>query len=145
LATLTDKLWQGGALVSIKVMQTQSQVESLKNAGLPFATPTVIIGLIDTGASRTVIESRIIKSMNLLQHGPVAIQTPSTGASFVVRDSYGATLVLGENEPDPLVVTVLAIEADIASQGFFALIGCDVLSRCVLTYDGPSGTYTLAW
>jgi hypothetical protein len=129
---LTDKLWQGGALVSIKVMQTQSQVESLKNAGLPFATPPVI-------------ESRIIKSMNLLQHGPVAIQTPSTGASFVVRDSYGATLVLGENEPDPLVVTVLAIEADIASQGFFALIGCDVLSRCVLTYDGPSGTYTLAW
>src|SRR5258705_476483 len=62
LATLTDKLWQGGALVSIKVMQTQSQVEALKDAGLPFATPTVIIGLIDTGASRTVIESRIIKS-----------------------------------------------------------------------------------
>ena len=141
----TGKLQGGSALVDIKVMQTQMQVDALKKANLPFAIPTAILGLIDTGASRTVIDSRVVKAMNLERHGPVPIQTPSTGGGFVVRDSYGATLVFGENGPTPLVVTVLAIEADIATHGYFALVGCDVLDRCVLTYDGPAGAFTLAW
>jgi hypothetical protein len=51
--------------------------------------------------------------------------------------------VVGEGQPHPLVTNVLAIEADLASEGFLALIGRDILDHCIFTLNGPAGTFHL--
>ena len=70
----------------------------------------------------------------------------STGlAGSEPRDVFDASLVLGEGESDPLESTVEVIQCDFASRGFYALIGRDILCRCVLTYDGPANMFHLSW
>ena len=136
---------QHGATVFVKVMQSPEYVEALKRAGQPYATPVSVLGLLDTGASGTALDAQIIAQMRLLQRGTVAIHTPSTGPDLIYRDQYDATLVLGEMESPPLAATLPVIESEFASRGFFALIGRDILCRCILTYDGPAGTFRLSW
>jgi hypothetical protein len=53
--------------------------------------------------------------------------------------------VLGEGQGDALVLTLSVIESDFAAQGFFALIGRDVLKSCRLIYDGPAEKLTIEW
>lgn len=143
MAVLTGAIGPLGAIVEVKVMQGAQRVAALKKAGLPFATPQVIVGLVDTGASCSAIDRIVVAGLNLQHRGIVAIHTPSTGAGFVQCNQYDISLVLGESQPDPLELTLPVIESDFASQGFLALIGRDVLRRCVLTFDGPSGRFTL--
>jgi hypothetical protein len=42
-------------------------------------------------------------------------------------------------------LTLQITEAELASQGFFVLIGRDILDSCVLTYDGPRSRFTLEY
>jgi hypothetical protein len=42
-----------------------------------------------------------------------------------------------------MAVTVPVIQCDFSTQGFDALIGRDVLERCVFTFDGPKDTFRL--
>ena len=54
-----------------------------------------------------------------------------------------AILTIGAGRPGSLAVVCQVIECELASQGFFALIGRDVLSKCILTYDGPADRFIL--
>ena len=80
--------------------------------------------------------------MSLLHRGTAEVHTPSTGLGVEHRDVFDASLVLGEGESNPLESTVEVIQCDFASRGFYALIGRDILCRCVLTYDGPANMFT---
>ena len=44
-----------------------------------------------------------------------------------------------------MFLTLPVIESDFASQGFFALIGRDVLQFRRLIYDGPTDAFELVW
>ena len=57
----------------------------------------------------------------------------------------GVAIFSSPNEA-PLVIPLLSVaELPLANQGFEALIGRDVLSRCVLVYNGKVDQYTLAF
>ena len=73
----------------------------------------------------------------------MSVHTPSTNGGYVQKNAYDVSIVLGEGQPNPLVKNVLAIEADLASQGFLALIGRDILEHCAFTLDGPAGMFRL--
>ncbi len=83
--------------------------------------------------------------LGLEVRGRTSIHTPSTGMAYVVRDQFEAHLVLGAAGRDALSQTLLVIESDFANQGFFALVGRDLLDLCVFHYDGPSGRFRLRW
>lgn len=73
--------------------------------------------------------------------------TPSTGAQPHITDQYDASLQIysAMNEP-PLEIPVIAVVAsELRVQGIDALIGRDVLSRCLLWYNGGLGFFTLAF
>jgi hypothetical protein len=136
---------QHDAMAWVKVMQSPEYVDALKKAGERYATPISILGILDTGASVSALDAQIIARMSLLDRGYAEIHTPSTGLGIEYRGVYDASLVLGENEPSPLTSTVEVIRCEFASRGFYALIGRDILCRCILTYDGPANTYHLSW
>jgi hypothetical protein len=134
-----------GATVWTKVMQSPEYVDALKKAGLKYATPFSVIGILDTGANVSALDSQVIRGMSLLHRGTAEVHTPSTGLGVEHRDVFDASLVLGEGESDPLESTVEVIQCDFAGRGFYALIGRDILCRCVLTYDGPANMFHLSW
>lgn len=134
-----------GATLFVRVMQSEDYVAALKQSGRPFAVPVSVPAILDTGASGSAIDREIVAQLSLPQLGSVEIHTPSTGTNVEFRDLHDATVVIGGGDPDPLVVTTGLIECEFASRGFFALIGRDILSRCVLEFNGPAGTFTLSW
>lgn len=134
-----------GATVYLKVMQSPDYVAALKKAGLAFRTPTSVLAILDTGASGTALDSALIRQMSLLFRDTVPVHTPTTGPNLVYRNQFDATCVIGETEDVPLSATIPVIESEFASRGFFALIGRDVLRRCILTYNGPDDRFTLSW
>lgn len=140
---LSGNVGRHGPMIHIKVMQTPERVEARKKAGLGFATPITILGLIDTGASRCAIDRTIIAGLDLRKRGSMSIHTPSTDGGYIQRNSYDVSIILGEGQPNPLVRNALVVEADLASQGFHALIGRDILSCCIFTFDGPAGMFRL--
>jgi hypothetical protein len=134
-----------GPMVDVKVMQSHQRSAAFKKRGLPFPQPVTVMGLIDTGASCSALDIGVANRLGLQSRGFTLIHTPSTGSEYVSRQQFDACLVLGEHERRPLVVTLPVIEAELASQGFFVLIGRDVLNKCTFTYDGKKNNFTLRY
>ena len=140
---LKGKTNERGLMIDIKVLQSEQRVYALKEAEQQFAPPVTIIGLLDTGAGSTALDRGIVQRLGLQPRGITRIHTPSTGDKYEIRNLYDACLVIGEGFPTPLVVTVPVLECDLASEGFYALIGNDILGKCFLMYDGPAKAFTL--
>ena len=119
-------------------MASPQLVTKLREAGLPWPQPVIVRALIDTGASGSVLDRSMIAQLGLISKGTTSIHTPSTGSAYETREIFDASVILGPDAPRPLVLTVAFIESDLASEGFLALIGWDVLEHCILTCDGPS-------
>ena len=126
-------------------MATPQRVALLKAAGMAFPSPFEVLGLIDTGAMTSVIDPRIMTRLGLESHGLVLIHTPSTSGENVLREQVDIEFVLGDGKPDPRTFTVGAIKTELAVAGFLVLIGWDVLMKCKLECNGPSGVYTLTY
>lgn len=110
--------------------------------------PVPIFALIDTGASNTRVDPSILKQLALSPTGQVSVNTPSTGSATVVTDQYDVIIFIpGAIETHlPLVrQNVGVILSGLVQQGIHALIGRDVLAECLLTYNGPNGTFTLSY
>lgn len=43
------------------------------------------------------------------------------------------------------VTTVLAFECELISQGFSAILGCDVLLQTLFVLNGPKGEFSIEW
>lgn len=145
MGRLEGVLTERGPMVDVKLMLTAQRVAALKRAGRPFPQPMTVRALIDTGASCSAIDRNLARGLDLQPSGIVPIHTPSTGSAYEERLQYDVSMVLGEDQDNPLVVTMPVIESDFASEGFLALVGRNVLDLCVLVYDGPARTFTLEW
>jgi predicted aspartyl protease len=142
---LTGKIERQGPFIDVTVMATHQRVSSLKAAGLPFPQPQTIRALIDTGASCSVLDRNVSTALGLAPTSTTLVHTPSTGSNYAMRDVFDVSLTLGASKPDPATFTLGVIASDLASEGFLALIGWDVLAQCVLTCDGPASVFTLTF
>lgn len=110
--------------------------------------PINIQGLIDTGASNTCVDPAVLTALGLTPTGSTMMNTPSTGAQAVPVDTYDISLVVYAAQPhSPLIHHTIPVVCSelLASQGFHALIGRDILKSCLLMYDGQSGIFSLAF
>lgn len=73
--------------------------------------------------------------------------TPSTGAKPQTADQYDVSLtIIGAAGSTPLNLRTLPVAAaELLHQGFEALLGRDILQQCLLTYNGSTGEFTLAF
>jgi len=136
----------GPVLVAV-LNVTQSRASALAAAGQPVPPMQRLSALVDTEASCTCVDPEIIQTLGLTPTGSTTILTPSTGATGHTTDQYDASLqIYHTTEESPLSIPVIAIVASVLRvQGIDALIGRDVLKYCLLSYNGQSGFFTLAF
>ena len=141
------KIEANGLTMNVQIGVSAARQASLTPTSPAIPKPLVVTGIADTGASITCIDPAIIQALGLIAIGKTAMTTPSTGANPVMCDLYDVSLAIYSTTPEPpcRIPTLAVVESDLDHQGFQVLIGRDVLSKCMLIYDGRTGTYTLAF
>ncbi len=138
-----------GPIVTAFVMVSAARQRALTDLKQPVPPPQRIKGLIDTGASGTCVDPSVLTALGLTPTGSVQVHSPTTGMEPVSKDQYDIGLAIpGAHDMHPALIVanlpVLASEL-LDAQGIHALIGRDVLSRCLLSYDGTTNFFTLCY
>lgn len=138
----------GGPIVTAYVAVSNPRGQALQAAGQPIPAPVPIQALVDTGASGTCIDPAVLSQLQIPQSGSVMVHTPTTGATPAAAAQYDVALIIPgatSNDP-PLVFETIPVMASQLhqAQGIHALIGRDILSRCVLLYNGTA-YFTIAY
>jgi len=131
-------------MVSIARQQAISQ----SGGAIP---PSVVANLlVDTGASCTNIDDKIIQLLGLVPTGSVPVHTPSTGLTPVVQQVYDIGLVISAPPTVGLsmpyfVSNMPVTAADFSAQNIDGLLGRDILQACRMTYSGPQNMLMLSF
>jgi len=113
--------------------------EALRAAKQPIPTPVQLVGMIDTGATGTVIQDGIAAKLRLQPVGTVYINTPSSANVLCYR--YTVRFLF----PNNVVVDSIVIEAPLQGQPIQCLIGRDILAHGVFVYIGYMNQFTLSF
>jgi Aspartyl protease len=147
VAHFTLQTSPNGPILNALVAVSQARSAALTAADQEIPNSVPVFALVDTGASCTCVDPAVLASLKLTPTGNVSVNTPSTGATPHSADQYDVALIVPAANGPPLIFqTIPVISSDLLSaQGFHALIGRDILDRCVLIYNGHMGQFTLAF
>ena len=143
----TQTISSDGPLIDVNINASIERLRALQDSGQPVPNAIKVKGLIDTGASTTCIDTSVVEALRLETKGDVPVITPSTGDQPINVDYYDITLLIfaSMDQPPLLNTTLLVAELPIQNQGFQTIIGRDMLSQCVLIYNGATNEYTLSF
>ena len=142
---LSISISAAGPVIDIGIGVTEARAKALQAAGKVVPPARKIRGLIDTGASCTAVDTKVLKMFHLQPTGSVPIHTPSTQGIARNADQYDVRLHLLHSDMVLPIDAVPVVDAALANQGIEALIGRDILSRCLFVYDGQSAMFSLAF
>jgi hypothetical protein len=138
----------GRPIVVLYVLPPAYHMASLAEEDQPTPQPRRVSALVDTGASQTHVEKAVLDDFGLAPVGQTHVHTSTTGDAPILADTYAVLLFHGEAGGDENVMAwnlpVIAAE-DLSRLGVQALLGRDVLARCLLVYDGCDGRVTIAF
>jgi len=114
---------------------------------MPIPPPVEGTALIDTGATRSAIDSSVVWALGLVPKTTVNI-VGSTGVQD--QDGFAVRFVFPDFpyipgqilQFDPEIVTA---SPTLALCGLTALLGRDFLTHMILIYDGKAGRYTICF
>lgn len=144
----TLNLEPNGPIVNAAVFVSAGRRAALESAGQPIPQPRIVRALVDTGASFTSVEPQVLQNLNLTPTGTIEIVTPSTGDQTHTTETYDVDFAIGAAPGEsPLVIPNLRIAASqlFLRQGIHALLGRDVLNRCILVYNGSVNSFSLCF
>lgn len=132
-------LQHAGPRVQISLSPLEEQIKSLTDRGKDIPTPVVGHALIDTGASSTCIDQDAANRAGLavVDSGPMH---SATHANEIVPIFAGLMKIHGLSN----IEAGRAYGVNLDSQGLIALIGRDVLSKCILVYNGIDNSFSLS-
>ncbi|MCI0703328.1 MAG: hypothetical protein L0241_19795 [Planctomycetia bacterium] len=144
-----------GVQVQAQITISRPRLLHLRQTRQSIPPPVSVIAILDTGAERTCVDPAVIARLNLPNRtsGFAAAPGVSTGPAIFGGASFSLTYEAGlvilhpvTKPPSNLIVHELEVdELPLAQFGIEAVIGRDVLASCVLVYNGPAGSVTLAY
>jgi predicted aspartyl protease len=135
-----------GPLMDAFVGVSDARRTALQSLNQPIPNPIQVRALIDTGASGTCVDPSVMTALALTPKGQIQMCTPSTGAVPHTADQYDVSIFIPCGANPAFVRRTLGVACvELAAQGFHVLIGRDILRACLLTYNGTTGSFTLAY
>jgi len=137
-----------GAMVAVEIGQSRSEVQRLRNAARPIATPVSLQALLDTGAECSCVDPQALATLTLPLANIGIVNIPALGGLTPVAQHETCLTVLhpsGDARRNLVVDGLLVAETFLATLGYQVLIGRDVLSRCRFVYDGPGNWFRLSY
>ena len=136
-----------GPVINIGISISKQRRAALIKEGFTVPDIQAVRALLDTGASGTCVDPSVLEALKLTPTGTIQIHTPSSGSTPAEAEQYDVgILVPGQQNQHPLIEdTVPVTSAVLSVQGIGALIGRDILSRCLFIYNGASSSFTLAF
>ena len=143
---LTLPITPTGPLLDFICGLSTPRTDALQKAGLSVPAPIRVRGLVDTGASITGVDPQILRSLGAVSTGTVPLHTPSTkSAAPHIANQFDVSITLVHPMITRTWFAIPVIESELAHQGIQALIGRDILSFCLMTYDGQAGTFCVGF
>lgn len=130
-----------GPILSTEISVPRKLAEQWSKVEHVLPVPQVGVALIDTGASRTCVDRQAVSALAIPPIGVERVYTPQGNEDqykYPARISFPGTTL-------PSVEYGSVFGAQLREQGLIALIGRDLLSHFVFTYNGPGGLITLAY
>ena len=129
-----------GPRVQIALSLLKEQIDAIGGKGEEVSAPVVGYALVDTGASSTCFDKNAADQAGLpiVDSGPMH---SATHANETVPIYAGSLTIQGVN------INLLAHRAygvNLSEQGLIGLIGRDVLSKCILIYNGPDSSFSIS-
>ena len=104
------------------------------------AVPCInLLGMIDTGASGTLVQSAAFPQLGIESYTSVRLRTAST-IEPLLRGKFRIRVVLTPT----VAFEVDAVEGALIGQNVQCLIGRDTLEEVVFTYDGPNSRFSIS-
>ena len=145
---VTCPLAPEGAMVDVRIGWSAGQIRTLRAAHWPIPQAVDLRAIIDTGADVSALDRSVVQSLQLPVGGIIPANVPGgSGLIFTSEHEAGLTNLApqGSGQADLIVSDLLVLELDLASLGYQALIGRDILARCRFLYDGPHRQFTLEY
>lgn len=137
-----------GPVVQAAIMVSHARRQALTEAGQPIPDPQRILALLDTGASISAVDPSVLLALGLSPTGESEIHTPSTNGTPAKADTYDVSVAILAGRTGDLHFisdTIRVTSSGLAGLGLQALIGTDILNKCIFTYNGSDSCFTLAY
>ncbi|MBL8796629.1 MAG: hypothetical protein JNM56_22195 [Planctomycetia bacterium] len=139
-----------GAFIEVGIGLSFADAQAQRQAGKPMPPAAKVMALIDTGAEASAVDAKVLTPLYNLGIQPtrfVFVNVGAVGAGPIPE--YPVTLSIGTTPGSRRAGLTLRNQAmlahDLAPLGYQAVLGRDVLSHCMLIYDGPGQSVTLAY
>ena len=135
----------GMPLIDVDIGVAQARAEQLIKAKWPVPPLVRARLLIDSGASSTNIDSKIILALAIPPRGITQIHTPSTGVTPHSASLFDISLQVSVPPQTMRFPALLTVGSDFSASGIDGLLGRDVLANALWVYDGVAKRYSLCF
>lgn len=140
-----NHLVHAGPILQVEVAIPSALAQHLTEHNLPIPPSVSGFALIDTGATRSCID---VQAISTLEVSSIGITTTMTAAGPAQQNLYPARFRFPGEGLEIEFSSVVGVDLrgqSVGDQPLIALIGRDVLSRCILIYNGLGGFFTLGF
>ena len=133
-----------GPVLPVEVAIPSALSKYLASHSQHIPSPVAGFALIDTGATRSCADTSVIAALGV---NPIGVTFLGTASGRSQHNLYPAKFsfpaIKFEVEFGSVVGVNLA-QQSVGGRQIIALIGRDVLAQCLLVYNGPKGSFSLA-
>lgn len=132
-------LQKQGPIIKVLISHTADELREARAVGFEFPEARPFNGLIDTGASVTIINPQLAETYKLKYTGPESITAVGHSGKY---PGYAAAISFPELDLRPFDV-VRIIACPLANPAMSCLIGRDILRFWEVIYNGETGDVSI--
>jgi len=129
-----------GPILQVRITAAASVAQTILAAGGALPPPVDGLALIDTGAASTCIDADVATKLKL----PVTGQGSITSATHAQIPCNLHPIQLEVIAWNVKWQTNRAMAANLKAHNIIALVGRDLLRKCLLVYNGGAGTFSIS-